>query len=125
MKKLYMKNLLTLVLFTAVFATMSFAHGGAKHVMGTVKAMNSDSLTVTGQDNKPQVIYVTGQTKFEKAGQPAALKDLKPRDRVVVEVREVNGKLEAESVRFGKSAAPMKMPYDMSKMKSGMSQMSH
>lgn len=112
-----MKRLLSILAITTVLAGVSFAHGGAKHVMGTVTAVKSDSLTVTTKDNSPQVIYVTDKTRFENAGQPAVLKDLKPGNRVVIEVREINGKLEAESVRFGKSPGKNSMPHDMSKMK--------
>lgn len=116
-----MKKVLTILTLTAALVTASFAHGGAAHLMGTITAIKSDSITVTTKDNKTQVVYVTGKTRFNKSGQPAVLKDLKTGDRVVIEARQANRKLEAESVRFGKPASKTNMQDDMAKMKHGMS----
>lgn len=118
-----MKKMLTILTLTAALVTASFAHGGATHLMGTITAVKSDSITVTTKDKKTQVVYVTGKTIFDKSGQPAALKDLKAGDRAVIEARQANRRLEAESVRFGKPASKTNMQPDMSKMKHGMSAM--
>lgn len=87
--------------------------------MGTVKVMSKDSVTVAMTDRQTQTIAITAQTKFTRSGQVAKASDLKAGDRVVVEAQESNGKLTADSVRFGKAGPQnqlMKMTHDRSKM---------
>ena len=44
---------------------------------------------------------LTAATKFQKSGSPAALKDLKVRDKAVIHATGFEDKLVASQVRFG------------------------
>ena len=113
-----------LLLCVPVLAIATFAHNGAEHVMGTVKTVSADSVTVetTGKEPKTITVVLLPSTKFLKSGSDATLKDLKVGDRVMVEAKENSAdKLEAVSVAFGKQA-----PHDMSnKDMKDMKDMSH
>lgn len=66
-----MKRALTAMLLTLVFTVASFAHGGAKHVMGTVKDVSKQSITIVTQDNQRQTVALTTKTTFVRSGQAA------------------------------------------------------
>jgi Domain of unknown function (DUF5666) len=100
-------------LCVALLAAATFAHNGMEHVMGTVKTISANSVTVETAAQEPKTITVAllPSTKFVKSGADASLKDLKVGDRVMVEAKEDSSdKLEAVSVTFGKQP-----PHDMSK----------
>lgn len=120
-----MKKLLATCALAVGLTTLGFAHGNAKHVMGTVESVSAQSITVKTTANTMETIVFSAKTKFIKSGAAAKAADLKKGERVVVEAETVNGKLQAESVRFGKEGAKaMPMKHDMSGMKD-MSKMSH
>ena len=101
-----MRKLLTIGVLVLALGALTFAHGGAEHVMGTVKAMTADSITVVTKTNEQKTVNFDAKTMFMKSGQMATAKDLKVGDRVVIEVHEVGtaGRLHAAEVRFGKMA---------------------
>lgn len=103
------QTIATLVLVLAL-AGLSFAHGGAQHVMGTVTAVAADSITLRTANGAVQAVAYNGQTRFLKSGAPASAKDLRTGDRVVIEAEKRNGKMQAESVRFGQAARGATMP---------------
>ena len=107
-----------------LLATVAFAHNGMEHVMGTVKSISANSVTIETAAQNPKSITVAllPSTKFVKSGADASLKDLKVGDRVMVEAKENSSdKLEAVSVTFGKQP-----PHDMSKQDmKGMKDMQH
>jgi len=120
-----MKKLLASCALAVALTTLGFAHGNAKHVMGTVESVAAQSITVKTTAKTTETITLSPQTKFIRSGAAAKAADLKKGERVVVEVETVNGRLQAESVRFGKAGAKaMPMKHDMSGMKD-MSRMSH
>lgn len=103
------------IVFVLLIATLStgtgFAHGHEKHVMGTVKAVGADSVTVETAARQTQTVQITGGTKFVKNGTASSLNDLKAGDRVVIHAKMSGDKLEATEVKFGaaqKSAAASK-----------------
>jgi hypothetical protein len=103
----------TLLLCMPLLAGAAFAHNGMEHVMGTVKTISANSVTVeiVAQEPKTITLGLLPSTKFVKSGADASLKDLKVGDRVMVEAKENSSdKLEAVSVTFGKQS-----PHDMSK----------
>jgi ribosomal protein S1 len=91
----------------AVFAlvlalsTIAFAHGNEKHVMGTVTSISDNSITVETTSKKTVTVTLSAATKFQKSGSPAALKDLKVGDKVVIHANASEDKLVAAEVRFG------------------------
>ena len=95
-----MKRTITIFLLPLVISTISFAHGNKKHVMGTVTSISGRSITVE-TTSKKVTVSVTTATKFQKSGLPAALKDLKVGDKVVIHATGPEDKLVAAEVRFG------------------------
>lgn len=104
-----MKRMILMIAIVALASVAAFAHGKEKHVMGTVTAMTDDSITVqTKTDKDPITIYTMPNTKYEKSGVAASIKDLKVGDRVVIHAATMDNKLMATEVQFGASKAPTK-----------------
>jgi preprotein translocase subunit YajC len=82
-------------------SAIAFAHGNEKHVMGTVTSISEKSITVETTSRKTVTVTVSPTTKFQKNGSPAALKDLKFGDKVVIHATGPEEKLVAAEVRFG------------------------
>lgn len=85
----------------ALWAQHAFAHGSEKHVIGTVKNLSEDSITVATLDGKTQEVRVTKATLFERDGHAATLRNLKIGDRVVIHAVTKSGVLEAHTVKIG------------------------
>ncbi len=96
----YLK-IIALGFICVVLTATVYAHGGQQHVMGTVKAIGADSITVESTTHQIQTVNVTSQTKFINGGSPSTLSALKPGDRVVIHAKPVGKKLEATEVKFG------------------------
>jgi exosome complex RNA-binding protein Rrp4 len=95
-----------LALCIAGLAMAALAHNGVEHVMGTVKDVSSNSITVetTGKAPKTMTVALVASTQFIKDGATTSAKELKAGDRVVLNVKENKEKPEAVSVVFGKMA---------------------
>jgi len=93
----------TVAVFALLFAlsVMSVAHGNEKHLMGTVTSISDNSITVETTSKKTVVVTLSTATKFQKSGSPAALKDLKVGDKVVIHATGPEEKLVATDVKFG------------------------
>ena len=83
-------------------ATVAFAHGTDKHVLGTVTKITDTEISVETQTKEVQVVKIAPDTSFVKSGAIATLKDLKVGDRVVIHAKPVGSDLIAHEVRFGK-----------------------
>ena len=92
--------LITTLLIAVLAAPLARAHEGMIHVMGTVTALTDKSVTVETADKKTVEVALTATTTYEKGTQPAAWKDLKIGDRVVIHAVKVKDALQAHSVRF-------------------------
>ena len=99
-------KIVLILLVSLVFTGTLFAHGNEKHVMGVVKSVGADSMTVETANHQSQTVQITAQTKFIRSGEPSSLHDLKAGDRVVIHAKLSGDKLEATEVKFG--AAPKK-----------------
>ena len=97
-------TIVALCFIRVLLTTTVYAHGGMQHVMGTVKAIGADSITVETKTHQTQVVSVNSQTKFIKSGKPSSLGELKTGDRVVIHAKLADKKLVAAEVNFG--AAP-------------------
>lgn len=95
----------TLAVGTAVllFGVLALAHGKEQHVMGTIAAINGDSVTVQTMDKQTKVVYLNDKTKFTKSGATATRDDLKVGDRVVIHAEKEGDKLMAHTVALGVS----------------------
>lgn len=105
-----MKRMILLVAVVVLAAGAAFAHGKDQHVMGTVTAMTDRSITVQTKAKDPVTVYTMPETKYEKSGATASIKDLKVGDRVVIHATKMNDELMATDVRFGATAKSPRQP---------------
>ena len=98
-----MKRIIVLLALVVLAAGAALAHGKEEHIMGTVSAMTASSITVQTKAKGPAIVYATPETKYEKSGVAASLKDLSVGDRVVIHATRLKDKLMANEVHFGAS----------------------
>src|SRR5713226_854555 len=79
-----MKRSVAVVTRFFALSILVLAHGNEKHVMGKVTSISDKSITVETTTKQSVTVELAEQTKFEKSGSPASLKDLKVGDRVVI-----------------------------------------
>ena len=95
---------LALFLLLANVST-AFAHGGAQHVMGTVTKVSAQSVTVETTDKKVVEVGLNSKTTYTRNEKKVEPSDMKVGDRVMIEAKEVNEKLVADSVKLGATAS--------------------
>src|SRR6202166_3529878 len=103
------RRFITLLLaFLFVAITLS-AHGDKKHVIGTIKKLNSGSVMAKTRDgNSFQVKLVLSTTYVARVpteDKPAALSDLAVGENVVIHATPKGDDLEADEVRFSAASA--------------------
>ena len=91
-------------------AAGAVAHEGHSHaakLMGTVKAVSTDTskVEITTTGGKPAEFYVTPATKYLKGTAAASLADLKAGARLVVETKVEGEKTVATLVKIGGATA--------------------
>lgn len=104
------KNVILLI-FALMVSGVAIAHEGHdhggdqdQHVKGTVESVADSQLKVKSTDGKRVSVHVDDNTKYENAGAPGKLADLKVGAKVVVHgERMKDGTLHAKEVRFGKT----------------------
>jgi ribosomal protein S17 len=104
-----MNRMIALVAVVVLAAGALFAHDEGQHIMGTVTAMTDKSITIQTEAKDPVTVYTTSETKYEKSGAAASMKDLKVGDRVIVHAAKMAKMLMANEVHFGaikKAPAP-------------------
>jgi hypothetical protein len=101
----FRKEALVLALFLLLASVQAaFAHGGAEHVMGNVSKVSAQSVTVHTTDNKDVEVGLNAKTAYTRDQKKVAATDMKIGDRVMIEAKEVDEKLVADSVALGASA---------------------
>jgi hypothetical protein len=105
-----MDRLILLVAMIGLAVGAAFAHGKEQHVMGKVTAMTDNSITVQTKAKNPVTIYTMAETKYEKGGAAASMKDLKVGNRVVIHAEKMGDKLMANEVHFGVAAKTPQQP---------------
>jgi hypothetical protein len=101
-----------------LMAGAAMAHGGKKHVIGTVEKVTADSVTVKTQEGSVEVKLVSSTVYLsvgaDKVSKPAKFSDLQVGERVVIHAMpKPDNSLEAEEVRFSTAtgaAAPASKP---------------
>ena len=94
-----------LALFLLLATTrIAFAHNGVEHVMGTVTKVSAQALTIETKEKKAVEVELSSKTKYTRDDKAASASELKVGDRVMVNVKEVNKKLVADSVKLGVAA---------------------
>ena len=104
MKKLCV-TLISALFCTLLLSSLTFAHGGMEHVMGTVTAITDHSLSVKTSDGVVTTVEFDGETKFIKGDAAATVKDVQVGSRVVIHAHKHDNSLHAAEVKIGKSAA--------------------
>src|SRR6266850_3239136 len=105
-----MRRMILLAAVVVLATGAAFAHGKEQHVMGKVTAMTDSSITVQTRAKDPVTVYTMAETKYEKSGGAATMKDLKVGDRVVIHAEKMGDKLMANEVRFGAKAKTPQQP---------------
>jgi Cu/Ag efflux protein CusF len=84
----------------------AFAHNGIEHVLGTVTAVSSASITVETLKHTSVTVMVDGKTIFTHKDEKASLKELKAGERVAINAKETAAKaLVALTVKWGAASA--------------------
>jgi Domain of unknown function (DUF5666) len=107
MKARYWGYLVALVL---VISASALAHGGKKHVIGTVEKLTADTVTVKTAEGSVEVKLVTSTVYLsvgaDKVSHPAKLADLHVGQRVVIHAMpKPDESLEAEEVKFSAASS--------------------
>ena len=100
------RGTLAVAIVLSVFALAApvLAHGGFDHVIGTVSKVDNNVMTV--KTTKGDVdVKLNAQTEISRGDQKAAVDDLKPGTRVVVDIPEGSKDHVAHSVKMGAASA--------------------
>jgi len=96
-----LKRIGTLSVFVVLFFhTPAFAHGGGRHIMGTVADVDAQHVVVKTKDGKTQSVQVNDQTTYRKGKATATSADMKVGDRVVVHTTGKSDPLTAGEIHF-------------------------
>jgi hypothetical protein len=108
-----MKNALTALLLTALFASAPADAQAPTRIRGTIAAVSGDVMQVKTGDAKTVAVQLTDKTRLV-FGQPIQLSDIKPGDFLgVTSVKRKDGTLNAYDVRrFPKPVNPGHRPFD-------------
>ena len=83
------KHVAWTLLSLLLVAASAFAHGANSHrLMGTVKALQNDQLTVTTTAGDDKVVHLVADTKYEKDKKPVERTALVVGARVSIDLEE-------------------------------------
>ena len=104
-----MKRTGTLILLMVLLVPgIAAAHGKAKHVFGTITALDTAEIQVLTKEGKTVSIGTVAETKYKNRGKEGGENVPKVGDRVAVDVTEKDGKFTATEVQFSSAAKPQK-----------------
>ena len=102
----FRKGAFVMALFLLLASSrVASAHNGVEHVMGTVTKVSAEAVTVETTAKKVVEVMLNSKTKYTRNDKSAAASDLKVGDRVMINAKEVNEKLVADTVKLGASAS--------------------
>jgi hypothetical protein len=84
--------------------TITTAHGGEEHVIGTVTQISDTSITVKTKAGRTVEVGCDEKTTYARAKQTIQKTDVKVGDRIVIHAKEVSEKLVAHTVEIGAAA---------------------
>jgi hypothetical protein len=97
-------KLCAFVAVAALMASVAFAHGDKKHVIGTLEKINSDSVVVKTAAGKSVEVKLVATTMYVShvgnEDKAAKVSDLAVGDRVVIHATPKGETLEANEVKF-------------------------
>ena len=82
---------------------VAYAHNGVEHLMGTITKVSAEAVTVETTGKKIVEISVNSKTKYTRNDKAAVASDIKVGDRVMINAKQVNEKLVADTVKLGTS----------------------
>ena len=82
---------------------VAYAHNGVEHLMGTITKVSAEAVTVETTGKKIVEISVNSKTKYTRNDKAAVASDMKVGDRVMINAKQVNEKLVADTVKLGTS----------------------
>jgi hypothetical protein len=98
----------------ALMASVAFAHGDKKHVLGTLDKINSGSVIVKQRDGKLVEVKLTAETVYlvrsGKEDKPARFSDMTVGDMVVIHASPKGQTLEADEIKFSSPTAAAATP---------------
>src|SRR5262245_12413845 len=109
-RRYMIRKLASVICAIIVFASLLQAHGNATHLMGTVTAVDAQSVTIKDQAGKSIVVTLDKTTKYIRDKKPASTGDLKIGTRVVIDAK-MDAKTKAytaEQIQLGTEAATKK-----------------
>jgi Domain of unknown function (DUF5666) len=95
--------LIQLLICTLLLGTLTFAHGGMEHILGTVTAITDHSLSVKTREGATKAVELDSETRFVKGDAAATVKDVQVGSRVVIHAHNHDGSLHAAEVKIGTS----------------------
>ena len=98
--------LIQLLICALLLGTLTFAHGGMEHILGTVTAMTDHSISIKTREGVTKTVEFDGETKFVKGDAAATVKDVQAGNRVVIHAHNRDRSLHAAEVRIGTDASP-------------------
>lgn len=116
-----MKTLRIAILVLAV-ATLALAHGGFKHIKGTVQKVNDKTIVIKTDDGTVTIPF-NSSTKWENDKVAGGPKDVRPGARVIVDLAE-GGEYIAVKIRYD-TTQEQKHPHKKNKEKPTASSTSH
>jgi len=101
------RQMVSLLALVALMASVGFAHGDKKHVLGTLEKINADSVVVKQADGKSvEVKLVSGTMYVTRDGKAAKHSDLAVGDRVVIHATpNPDSTLSADEIKFSAAGA--------------------
>jgi hypothetical protein len=107
MESFMKRRIVSLLALIALMASVGFAHGDKKHVLGTLEKINADSVVVKQADGKSvEVKLVSGTMYVTRDGKAAKLSDLAVGDRVVIHATpNADSTLSADEIKFSAAGA--------------------
>jgi hypothetical protein len=98
-----LKRLVSCLTILSISAVLTFAHGDAIHVAGTITAIEGEHVQVKDQAGKTVVVMLLKTTKYLKSEKPSTKAELKVGTRVVIDAKmdEKMKMLAAEEVAIG------------------------
>src|SRR5678815_3156753 len=96
-----MRWLFLALVLSALFVPARAATAQERQVLGTVEVLEPQRLRVRTADGELEEFVLDAQTRYERDGKAAAVGDLQPGMRVVVEAEGHAGMLQARTIRIG------------------------
>lgn len=100
-----MKRTWILLLALAMTTSLAYAHNGMTHVLGTVTALTTESITVKSPDGVTTTVVLAATTKYQQGTILIKINDIKIGQRVVIHAVKKDKKLVAAEVETAAAKA--------------------